>query len=625
MNRILSFFSHLFLILTGVFFISVSCTAQQAIIPFSTDKWDLTDVTQKEFLGRPALAGTAYLKETRFENGVVEFDLAVTGQRSYPGVIFRMDSAGDFERIYIRPHLPPQFQNVIQYVSTTNEIDSWQLYTGQGNIASADIPKNEWFHVKVEFRGDQARIFLKNDATPALEIDHLGHGLRSGSIGLSGPKDGSAYFSNFSCREDNTLDFQPAPAHEIPYGVLTKWQLSQIFKLSDIDNEITPEAQGLKDLTWKDVQCRPDGIVDVSHFYARKGNAPDVIFARTIIESAIEENKLYAFGYSDIISIFLNGKLLFCGNSSYTSRDPSFQGIVGLNDYIMLPLKKGKNELMIALGESFGGWGFIFQDSKAIFLDKSLTLRWEIKKGLKFPESVVYDKKRDLIYVSNYFNDRKEFISKIKPNGEMVQTEWVTGILQPTGMCMNNDKLYIVERYALVEVDPDKGTILNRYQFPEPGMPNDVTPDDKGNLYITDSRKNLIYRLSEGKMEEWLKVDDIPRPNGICFDKGNLIVGSSENGCVKRIDLVNRKVSELICIRGAVIDGISPDGKGNLLISDFNGKVYRISGSNEKTLLLNSTAPSRSCADFGFIPDKGLLIIPTFTDNKLEAYEITGP
>lgn len=207
----------------------------------------------------------------------------------------------------------------------------------------------------------------------------------------------------------------------------------------------------------------------------------------------------------------------------------------------------------------------------------------------------------------------------------MVQTEWVTGILQPTGMCMNNDKLYIVERYALVEVDPDKGTILNRYQFPEPGMPNDVTPDDKGNLYITDSRKNLIYRLSEGKMEEWLKVDDIPRPNGICFDKGNLIVGSSENGCVKRIDLVNRKVSELICIRGAVIDGISPDGKGNLLISDFNGKVYRISGSNEKTLLLNSTAPSRSCADFGFIPDKGLLIIPTFTDNKLEAYEITGP
>lgn len=610
------------IISTLAILISVASFAQQQPIPFTAENWDLEKAKQSEYLGRSTVSGTAILKNISITNGVIEVDIAATGQRSYPGILFRMASDGDFERIYIRPHLPSTFQNVVQYVSTTNNIDSWQLYTGDGNIASAEIPENEWFHVKIEFSGEQARVFLKNEPVPVLEIRHLGHGLRTGTIALSGPADGSAFFSNFSCRADNSLVFEDPAPEEIPYGTIENWQISQVFKMSDFDIELTPEEQGVKNIVWKDVHCRPDGIVDISQYYSRLGNAPDVVFAKTTIESASDENKQFAFGYSDIISIFLNGKLLFCGNSSYTSRDPSFQGIVGLNDYIMLPLRKGKNELMIALGESFGGWGFIFQDSKAIFQDKSLTHRWEIKKGLKFPESVVYDKKRDLIYVSNYFNERKEFISKVKPNGEMVQTEWVTGILQPTGMCMANDKLYIVGRFALVEVDPDKGTILNRFQFPEPGMPNDVAADDKGNLYITDSRKNLIYRLSEGKMEEWLKVDDIPRPNGICFDNGNLLVGSSENGSVKRITLSTKEIKLLTQIPGAIIDGISPDGKGNILVSDFNGKIYRINGKGEKQLLLNSTAANRSCADFGYIPEKKLLVIPTFNDNRIEAYQL---
>jgi sugar lactone lactonase YvrE len=363
--------------------------------------------------------------------------------------------------------------------------------------------------------------------------------------------------------------------------------------------------------------------VDISRYFPRTGSTPDIIFAKATIESTDGKDRIYAFGYCNIISVFLNGKLLFAGNSAYGSRDPSFQGVIGMNDYISLPLKKGKNELLIALGESFGGWGFIFRDAKAVFQDKHLVKKWEIKNKLRYPESVLYDRKRDLLYVSNLYNDGKEFISKIKPDGTLVTHEWVSGILQPTGMIMSNDKLYVVGRYALAEVDPDQGTITNRYRFPDPGMPNDVAADDQGNLYITDSQKNLIYRLSAGKMEVWLQDEGLLRPNGILFDQGKLLVGTSGDGCIKVIDPAVKKISTLVSLgENTVMDGLAADGKGNYLISDYNGRLFRISPSGEKELLLNTTASSIPCAAFEYIPDKKLLVVPTLEDNQVMGYEL---
>jgi hypothetical protein len=60
------------------------------------------------------------------------------------------------------------------------------------------------------------------------------------------------------------------------------------------------------------------------------------------------------------VSVFLNGQILFRGRSAQNFRDPGFLGIMNPeNDAIYLPLKKGKNELMLAVSELGGGWGFI--------------------------------------------------------------------------------------------------------------------------------------------------------------------------------------------------------------------------------------------------------------------------
>ncbi len=53
------------------------------------------------------------------------------------------------------------------------------------------------------------------------------------------------------------------------------------------------------------------------------------------------------------------GRLLFTGRSAYRERDPSFLGIIGYNDTVVLPLAKGHNELVVKVTEVFGGWGLM--------------------------------------------------------------------------------------------------------------------------------------------------------------------------------------------------------------------------------------------------------------------------
>ena len=597
--------------------------AQSIAVDFDSDQWVSVNSQKQEFLGRKSLMGFAYLKDMEFENGVIEVDVAVQRMRSYPGILFRMTSPTEYERVYLRPHRAGLYPDAIQYVASFNGIDSWQLYNGEGMTAPVVLPYNEWFHVKIEIRGAQARIFVNDSEQPVLSITDLQHGISKGTIGLNGPTDGSAYFSNFSYRKDNTLDFSTPFLKDIPPGFLNNWQISQVFKADELDLNKTPAELNLDTIRWQNVIPTRSGMVDISRYRARRGGTPDLVYAKTIIESPVDTLMDFSFGYSDIISIFLNGEKLFSANSAYQQRDPSFLGIIGLNDYITLPLSKGKNELLISLVEVSGGWGFIFQDANAIFQDKRLTKVWEIPYKFKYPESVVYDKKRNVLYVSNFFNNRNEFISKVKLDGQIEKLNWVQGVLQPSGMCIYDNKLFVVCRRELVEVDIESGSVKNKYPFAQARFPNDIDADRNGNLYITDSQADAIYKFENGKFETWIQGGAICQPNGILVDDDKILVGTSRDGCIKRFDLSGKTLDTLACIgEGAIMDGLRSDGNGNYLFSDNNGRIFLVTATGEKTKLLDTTVPQRLCADFEYIIEKNLLIIPTFYDNRIITYRL---
>jgi sugar lactone lactonase YvrE len=587
---------------------------------FNEEQWVLSRAKTGEHLGRTTVMGTALLKDIEFKNGIIEVDIATLEKsRSYPGISFRMKDQLNYERVYIRPHRSPFYDDALQYAPVSNGVDSWQLHYGIGETASIDIPGNTWNHLKIIVAGNQAQVFWNDDEQPALIIQPLEHGENSGNISLSGPMDGSAYFSNFSYERIDSLSLPPLVPKNVVVGIITDWELSEPLLLKDTDFSKHPDNELLKKTMWTKVKSDGKGLVNISKYNSRKSRLGDCIYARTIINVEKDTLMKIGFGYSDYITIFFNGLPIFFGNSNYQSRDKSFLGIIGYNDNIFLPLKKGDNELLILVGESMGGWGFCFRKEDEIFIDENLKKLWSLKDSLSLPESVVYDELNEVCYVSNYFNDGNEYISKISTTGEVIEKEWIKGVRMPTGLDIDKNYLYVVTRVGLLIIDISKSEIINTIKLNDMIQPNDVAVAADGSIYISDMPGDAIFRYKEGKLEKWL--GNIDKPNGLLIIGSELLIGHNEKlSSANTSDKSRKPIAELE--RGALIDGIQLDGKGNYLISDYNGKLYSITPSGQKKVLLNTATPGNNIADFLYIKSKKLFLIPTFSTNSIDAYKM---
>ena len=84
------------------------------------------------------------------------------------------------------------------------------------------------------------------------------------------------------------------------------------------------------------------------------------VFARTTIHADRDEIRKMNLGYSGKVVVYFNSKPIYGGNNAFHSREPGFLGLLNPdNDAVYLPLRKGDNEVMLAVTEFFGGWGYI--------------------------------------------------------------------------------------------------------------------------------------------------------------------------------------------------------------------------------------------------------------------------
>ena len=128
---------------------------------------------------------------------------------------------------------------------------------------------------------------------------------------------------------------------------------------------------------------------------------------------------------------------------------------------------------------------------------------WETPANLKNPESVAYAPKQNVLFVSNVNGkpdqkDQNGFISKVSPsNGSIIELNWVTGLDAPKGIAISNDnsKLYVSDITDLIEIDIANGKIIKRYNAPGSAFLNDVVSDNQGNIYVSDTGINTIYKL----------------------------------------------------------------------------------------------------------------------------------
>jgi len=330
-------------------------------VPFDDERWEIDGVEFElvNYLGQAALklkGGSAVLPGLDIKNGLVEFDVAVSEERGFAGLIFRIQDDRNYENFYIRPHQSGN-PDANQYQPVINGSASWQLYHGPEYAAPTKYRFNEWMHVKIVYAGKVAEVYIDSDE-PVLRVNNLRRDDLSGAIGLNTANFASAHFANFKYTVlANAYEF-PRRAYEstLNDGVVRKWQVSDAFDGSALVGAARLSATHTEGRVWTSLEAEESGITNLANVQGPE-QGKDTVFARVVLSAGENATKKLSFGYSDAASVYLNGTLIYSGDNMYQSRDYRYLGTIGLFDSIVLPLNVGDNELWIAVTESFGGWG----------------------------------------------------------------------------------------------------------------------------------------------------------------------------------------------------------------------------------------------------------------------------
>lgn len=247
---------------------------------------------------------------------------------------------------------------------------------------------------------------------------------------------------------------------------------------------------------------------------------------------------------------------------------------------------------------------------------------WRTGPVLKTPESALYDPGLGVIFVANIDGDAvakdgKGSIAQLTPDGQVKNPEWVKGLNAPKGMAVFKGKLYVSDIDELVEIDISKAAVINRYPVPAAVFLNDVAASNDGKVFVSDSRTNKVHMLEGGKMSDWHSDLHVKGINGLFTEGDYLYVGSDK---IQRIEIATRAVETIQEDCGG-IDGLCKDNDNQFIFSNWAGRIFYLeNGKMEK--MIDSTAEKVNTADISFAKALNLLLVPTFLDNQVIAYQV---
>lgn len=247
------------------------------------------------------------------------------------------------------------------------------------------------------------------------------------------------------------------------------------------------------------------------------------------------------------------------------------------------------------------------------------TARLEFIAPDTYPEGVVYDNAAGVYYVSSA---RTGAVGKVTPQGQYTALLTDPGLKSSYGMKLHPDgkRLYVCvsdanySKYTspdtrkkmarLVIIDVSNGSKLNDIDLSglagEKHFVNDLTFDDKGNAYVTDSFANVIYKVdASGKSSVFadspmFKTESVGL-NGIAWHPdGYLLTASSGTGTIYKINVANPKeVTKVMAEQFFVnADGILLNDPNTLTLVQNGGsdKIYRLrTEDNFASVKLNGT------------------------------------
>lgn len=274
------------------------------------------------------------------------------------------------------------------------------------------------------------------------------------------------------------------------------------------------------------------------------------------------------------------------------------------------------NKLTIAI--------FLFLFSPGLFAQEhKLIKKWETDSLLKVPESVLPDAKNNVLYVTNidgtdpWGKDGKGSVGKIGTDGKIIATDWVTGLNAPKGMGIYNNKLFVADIDRVAVIDIDKGAIVQTIPVDGAEGLNDITVDEKGIVYVSDSKTKKVHRIDNGTATVW--IENLQEPNGLLWYEGNLYVLDKGGMYKAEKDKTLTKIADGM---DGGTDGIENVKGKDFLVSCWAGSIWYLKADGSKEHLLDTRAQKINSADIGYDAKNKIVYVPTFWKNSVAAYQL---
>ncbi len=251
------------------------------------------------------------------------------------------------------------------------------------------------------------------------------------------------------------------------------------------------------------------------------------------------------------------------------------------------------------------------------------------------PESVEYYAAEDVYLVTNINGsplalDGNGFISKVNPNGDIIELKWIDGTTEgitlngPKGMAIVGNNLFVADINRVHVFELPSGKQITSVIIEGSSFINGIDQASDGDVVVTDSGftdgfaasdTDAIYKVSaNGKYKKILGDKDMGHPNGIVSDGDKLIVVTFGSGEIFSLDGAGNKVMLPKPPQGG-LDGLLKLADGRFIISSWGGSaIYALNQDNTYTVLMDSVdAP----ADLGFDSKRNRVLIPLFRENKI--------
>ena len=253
-------------------------------------------------------------------------------------------------------------------------------------------------------------------------------------------------------------------------------------------------------------------------------------------------------------------------------------------------------------------------------------------EGLKNPESVAVSA-AGRVFVS--------VIGGFDKNGDGTVVEVVDGkaktiakgLDDPKGLACWKDLLFVADKKRVWRIDAaGKATVFAAADaFPTPPLfLNDLTVDEHGNLYVSDSGDlqgggGAVFGISpQGKVSlvtNAAKGKGLQGPNGLLADDADhLLLLDFVSGELHRVNLADGKLQRM-ATGFAGGDGLARDKNGKIYISEWTtGRVFVLGKENHSPTLLSDDF--KAAADICLSADGKRLYVPDMTAGTLSVLEL---